>query len=263
MIPKYSQLIGTKDPAGLSPLSPALPFSDEAPRLGILGGSFNPPHVGHVLQARHAWELLGLTRLDVLPAAAPPHKPRRGLLPFDLRVTLTRLAMQDAGLSGLRIEDREGRRAGPSYTIDTLREYAAELPGWEIIFLMGSIDLPTLPTWKDGLRINSLAHLAVHPREEDEADQVAQVLESGALGRYARVKSPLPDTPWCWRKAEPPGKLLWYLECGRLPVCATDIRTRWRPGEPLDTVLPPAVLAELLARRDLVGAVWGEEPGAH
>lgn len=236
--------------------APPLPFAPGAPRLGILGGSFNPPHVGHVLQARHAWELLGLTRLDVTPAAAPPHKPSRGLLPFALRVSLVRQAMADAGLPGLRVEDREGRRAGPSYTIDTLREYAAELPGWEIIFLMGSIDLPTLPSWKNGLRINDLAHLAVHPREEDEAAQVGQVLASGVLGRYAPVPSPLPGTPWCWRKVDPPGKLVWYLDCGRLPVSATDIRARWRRGDPLDAMLPPAVLAGLLAHRTQVDAVW-------
>ncbi|GAB7081732.1 nicotinate-nicotinamide nucleotide adenylyltransferase [Megalodesulfovibrio paquesii] len=239
-----------------------------APRLGILGGSFNPPHAGHMLQARHAAALLGLTRLDMLPAAAPPHKPSQGLLPFEFRLELCKVALLHARAEGglpdtctLRVDDREGRRAGPSYTIETLREYTAELPGWEIIFLMGSIDLPTLPTWKDGQGINALAHLAVHPREEDDAAGLDVLLRSGVLGGYAPVASPLPGVPRCWHKVEPPGKLLWYLECTRLPTHATGIRELWNrglDGKPaLQAQLPAPVLAMLEERRGLVDAVWG------
>ncbi len=96
-------------------------------RIGLLGGSFNPVHLGHLLVAQAAREELQLSRLFFIPAAQSPFKPGLPLAPAEQRLRLLRLAL--AGQTDCEIDDLEIKRGGVSYTIDTLRDYVRRFPG--------------------------------------------------------------------------------------------------------------------------------------
>ena len=125
------------------------------PRAGraILGGSFNPPHVGHLRLAIEAAEALSsLTDgVDLIPCAVPPHKAMTGMLPFDLRARMLEASIAD--LPFLRCNRLEGQRQGPSYTWDTLLAYREAAPDTELYFILGSPDFALLPTWHRGLEL--------------------------------------------------------------------------------------------------------------
>ena len=114
-------------------------------RIGLYGGTFDPIHNGHLILARDALELLGLDRLIFLPAAISPHKLASRPTPAEIRREMLGAAMN--GESGFHLDDREIRREGPSYTIDTVEALRAEMPGAEFIYLIGQDHLPKLPTW--------------------------------------------------------------------------------------------------------------------
>lgn len=134
-------------------------------RIGVYGGSFNPPHTGHALAAVELREKLNLDRLLIVPAADPPHKtlPTGSPAP-EQRLELCRAAF--AGLPGVEICDMEIRREGKSYTVDTLAELRAQYPGDELILVMGTDMFLSFSTWREPERIASLAALAVMHRDD-------------------------------------------------------------------------------------------------
>ena len=125
-------------------------------RIGLLGGTFNPPHAGHLKLAELALQNLELDELRLVPTALPPHKPRPGLDgPARLRL-LRELPYP--------VETLEVDRGGASYTVDTLEALAAREPGCAWILIMGSDQLAGFGGWKRPGRILELASLAVSPR---------------------------------------------------------------------------------------------------
>src|SRR5512142_198557 len=132
-------------------------------RLGILGGTFNPVHVGHMRLALEMAEALSLDRVEFIPAARPPHKPDEGMLPFDLRAQLLSLSID--GASGLAVNLMEAERPGPSYTWDTLVELSRQRPDTDLYFIMGASDLLNLHLWRRGPELGQLANLAVSNRD--------------------------------------------------------------------------------------------------
>jgi nicotinate-nucleotide adenylyltransferase len=131
--------------------------------VGILGGSFDPPHLGHLHAARAALEAFGLDELLLVPAARPPHKPGRRLAEGHHRVAL--LELLAAGDPRLRVDARELDRPGPSYTVQTLRELREEAPG-ELYLVLGTDNLPGLPSWREVEAVLTLARPVVVQREE-------------------------------------------------------------------------------------------------
>ena len=130
--------------------------------LAVLGGSFNPPHQSHRRIAEEALDQLPAQQLLVIPSGDHPHKQGRDMASADDRLAMTRLAF--AGLDRVIIDDREMRRSGPSFTVDTLAELAEERPGVRLFFLIGSDNLPLLPTWHDHHRLLELATVVTWPR---------------------------------------------------------------------------------------------------
>ncbi len=117
------------------------------PRLGVLGGTFNPVHLGHMIIAQDALEHFELSKVVLVPCAQPPHKATLELAP-----ARHRLAMLEHAIEGdLRFEvsDIEIQRGGISYTVETMRHLAAEYPGVELCFIIGSDSLPELHLWKE------------------------------------------------------------------------------------------------------------------
>lgn len=129
--------------------------------IGVFGGTFDPVHIGHLRLATEVAETLGLSRVHLVPAAIPPH---RGEPLLDAATRLDLVARSIADEPRFVLDDREHRRAGPSYTADTLAEFAAEFPGEPLVLMMGMDAFNGLPGWHEVERILDLAHVAVATR---------------------------------------------------------------------------------------------------
>jgi nicotinate-nucleotide adenylyltransferase len=124
-------------------------------RLGLLGGTFDPIHFGHLLLAERCREECELDRVWFLPAGQPPHKSAEGISPGPQRAEMVEFAI--AGHPQFEVNRMELGRAGRSFTVDTLREVHAEDPSRELFFLIGGDSLSDLPTWRDPPGIIKLA----------------------------------------------------------------------------------------------------------
>jgi nicotinate-nucleotide adenylyltransferase len=164
-------------------------------RVGIFGGTFDPPHWGHLLLAETAREELRLDRVLFVPARVPPHKTTRHVSPAPVRVRLLRAALRGSAFEISRVELE---RPGPSYTVDTLEAIARRMPGARLFLLIGADSLADLPTWREPARIARLATLAVarRPGVPDPTSRVVVLgnppvdLSSSELrARVARGKS--------------------------------------------------------------------------
>lgn len=157
-------------------------------RIGVYGGSFNPPHTGHTLAAAELIEKLALDKLLIVPAADPPHKA----LAMDSPGPMERLALCRAAFDAIpsaEVCDIELRREGKSYTVDTLAELTAAHPEDEFILIMGTDMFLSFTTWREPQRIADLAALAVMHRD-DRADTWTRVREEAERLRqtmHARV----------------------------------------------------------------------------
>ncbi len=143
-------------------------------RLGVLGGSFDPPHVAHLAIASEACHALRLERVLFVPAASPPHKSGEERTPASVRLELTSLAIDDDlrfTASGIEIE------RGLVYTVDMLRALNERYGQHELVFIMGSDSLLQLETWHEPQELLSLCSLAVAPRPGDSPEAIADAAE--------------------------------------------------------------------------------------
>ena len=131
-------------------------------KLGLLGGSFDPVHFGHLLVAQAALEELGLTRLFFIPVAQSPFKPQSQPTPANERLRLLRLAL--AGKTNCEIDDQEIKRGGISYTIDTARDYRRRFPQSELFYLIGADHVSELPKWREASELARLLQFVAIPR---------------------------------------------------------------------------------------------------
>ena len=146
-------------------------------KIGVYGGTFNPPHLGHVTAARAVSELLKLDKLLFIPAGLPPHKPLpEGTPSPEQRLEMTRLAAEQTGL-GDRVEtlDLEILRGGRSYTSETLKLLRQQYPDDELWLLMGTDMFLTIQTWHDPARIFELAGIAAFGRTEEDTEELFAV----------------------------------------------------------------------------------------
>jgi nicotinate-nucleotide adenylyltransferase len=193
--------------------------------IGVLGGAFNPPHVGHLVLAQEAIWALGLDELILVPTGEAPHKRIEPEPGKELRLEMTRRAV--AGCEGLRVSDAEVGREGPSYAYRTLELLADELPGNQLTFVMGSDVAAGLEGWRRPERVLELARVAVASRPGVDRSAVEAVLER--LGASRGVES---------------------FEMPEIGVSSTMIRERIAQGRPVRWLVPAAV-AELIAERGI------------
>jgi nicotinate-nucleotide adenylyltransferase len=215
-------------------------------RIGILGGSFNPVHAGHMRMAVEAREAAGLDRVLLMPAGEPPHKPAEGMLPFAHRLRLVELSVR--GVNGLSASGMEGTRGGPSYTYDTLALYREKNPGDELTFIMGSESFMALPKWNRGLEIPNLCSLAVVLRQGVRREEAAAF----ALQAWPGTEQLAPG-----RFRFPSGTLLTTVEMPPLDICSTDIRQRWRERRCLAMLVPQAAEEILERGGSAYDQAWG------
>jgi nicotinate-nucleotide adenylyltransferase len=194
--------------------------------LGILGGTFNPPHLGHLVMAQEALVGLELGRVVLMPVHVPPHK----LLADDedpgpeARLELCRLATADD--DRLEVSDLEARRPGPSFTVDTLRELHDRDPEHDLTFIVGGDMAESLPRWREPEAVLALARLAVAERAELRREQIARRLD-GLAGAAGRVT---------------------FFDMPRIDVSSSALRARVAAGQPIRYLVPDAVAAEIAER---------------
>ena len=216
--------------------------------LGILGGSFNPPHLGHLALAREAIEELGLDRLLMVPVCLPPHKPP----PADDPGPAHRVAMCRAladGVERLGVSTLEVDRGGKSYTVDTLEDVHASHPDAELTVILGADVACTLPAWRRPREILELAQVAVAERGEEGsrlgprgADGVESAREECTGERVLAVLSSLDPHARVALLAMPP-----------VPISSTMVRERLSAGESVEDLVGAAVAAYIAEHR-LYGA---------
>ncbi|MCX7887679.1 MAG: nicotinate-nucleotide adenylyltransferase [Verrucomicrobiae bacterium] len=131
-------------------------------RIGLLGGTFDPIHTGHLLMAQDAMETLKLDRVKFIPAAIPPHKSPDGIAPAWDRLRMVRLAVR--GCDRFEVDPIEIRRGGPSYSVDTVLELKRRHPFARFFFIIGSDSLAELPQWREIRRLARLCVFAVVAR---------------------------------------------------------------------------------------------------
>jgi nicotinate-nucleotide adenylyltransferase len=187
-------------------------------RLGVLGGTFDPPHYGHLALAETARVQLGLARVLFVPAGDPPHKPNYPLSPAVHRAAMVQAAIADNPAFVLSRVDLD--RPGPHYTVDMLALLRGMFAGAEFYFLMGGDSLAEFLTWRDPAGIVRQATLAVMERPGWTADIHALEREIPGIREH----------------------LVW-LDAPRLDLSATDLRRRVREGLPIRYLVPPAVEA--------------------
>jgi nicotinate-nucleotide adenylyltransferase len=145
-------------------------------RVGILGGTFNPPHLGHLVCAQEARLQLDLDAVVLMPVAAPPHKPLEDDPGPEVRLELCRLAT--AADERLEVSDLEMARGGASYTVDTLAALHERHPGDELTWIAGGDMAASLASWREPERVLALARFAVAEREGARRAEIERVVES-------------------------------------------------------------------------------------
>jgi nicotinate-nucleotide adenylyltransferase len=193
-------------------------------RRGIMGGTFDPVHEGHLAMARSAREGLGLDRVELMPCFDPPHKSLGEITPAADRLAMVALAC--AGDPGLVPSSREIRRRGVSYTVETLRELREEAPGDELFFLMGADSLEELGTWVEPEEILRLARVLIFNRPGHGIGHPPPFLEG-------RIVPP-------GEGSGEPGEA-WVLEMPPAPVSSTAIRRAAMREESLAGLVPSPV----------------------
>jgi len=214
-------------------------------RLGLLGGSFNPIHNGHVTIACQVLDMLGLDRIVFIPTGDPPHKLESQLAAAMDRLEMVCIAI--AGIPSFDISDVEVRREGKSYSIDTVRELQRQYgPFSELFFLIGLDAFLDFPTWREPHALLNACHFVVVPRPGHSFRSLARLsilpttLDSTALARLDSGQLARMDIPISTGS---------NVVCLSLPLCSissSDIRLRVRSGATLANLLPPPVESYIL-----------------
>ena len=198
-------------------------------KIGIYGGTFNPPHLGHVTAARAVFELLKLDLLLLVPDGQPPHKTLpTGSPTAEQRLEMTRLAGEQLGLGEkVRTLDLELRREGRSYTAETLRQLHQQYPEDELWLLMGTDMFLTLQAWREPEEILSLAGIAAFGRTEADTEELFAVQRDYLYRTY------------------PQARIFTLTIPGVVDVSSTELRDMLARGEG-GNLLPPAVYGYIL-----------------
>lgn len=154
-------------------------------RIGIFGGTFNPPHIGHIQAAKQAVAALNLSKLLLIPAGAAPHK-QAAPVSGEQRLAMLRLAVQN--IPKIEVSDIELCRPGPSYTVDTLRELKQLNPDAELVLFMGSDMFTSFLSWKEPETIANLASLAVFYRGDKGEMRAVQTQMETLIAMGAKVE---------------------------------------------------------------------------
>jgi nicotinate-nucleotide adenylyltransferase len=187
-----------------------------AVRVGILGGTFNPPHLGHLVCAQEAYRQLDLDQVLFIPARIPPHKPMTDEPGIEHRLAMCRLVVGTD--ERFAVSELEVERDGPSYTVDTLSELKTRAAINELVLILGGDIAAGLPRWHQPERVLELSTPAITLRPGTSRDQIDEALSQLGGGRRAR-----------------------FFEMPKIGVSSTMVRDRVRGGEPIRYLVPDDV----------------------
>ena len=193
-------------------------------RIGVMGGTFDPVHLGHLVLAESAREQLALRRVLWVPAGDPWRKANRSVTPAARRRAMVELAI--AGNSAFRLCPLEIEKDGPSYSVETLGELSRQYPGDELYCLLGLDALRDLPNWREPDRLIELAVVAVTPRGEERLSK--RELDRLIPGLSRRVV---------------------WVKMAQVDITATELRDRVARGQSLRYLVPDAVATYIRRRR--------------
>lgn len=188
-------------------------------KLGIFGGTFDPPHIGHLIVADDAMSVLGLDRILFVPAGTHPLKGDAVVAPTHLRLEMIHAALREAGR--FAVDDREIRRAGPSYTADTVAELEAEHPDAELYLLVGADIMKEIHRWHRVPELAARARIAV----------------------MSRADAPAPPP-------SPTDLATVRVDVTHIAISSSDIRKRVSAGRPFRYLVPDGVY-EIIAEHSL------------
>jgi nicotinate-nucleotide adenylyltransferase len=178
-------------------------------RTGIFGGTFNPPHAGHLIVAEHVRQELGMDRIIFVPAAIPPHKQTLEIVEGSHRLAMVQRAVE--GNACFAVSDLEIRRRGVSFTVDTLEEFKRQAPRDELFLLIGMDNLLEFQSWKDPEKIAQLATI------------VGLTRPGFTVGEAAVVRN------------------LILCEVPEIAIASSTIRQRIKDGKSIRYLVPPSV----------------------
>jgi nicotinate-nucleotide adenylyltransferase len=184
--------------------------------IGVFGGTFDPPHIGHLILAESACDILSLDRVLFVLAGSPPHKQDNGITPTEHRLAMLNSAI--AGNPRFVLSDVDLQRPGPHYTADTLRIIQEQHPDTDLFFLLGADSLRDLPAWHQPEQIVAHATLAVMGRLGANVD--VETLEARLPGITERMA---------------------FVDAPAIGISATDLRERLRIGQSIRYLVPDGV----------------------
>lgn len=216
-------------------------------RIGILGGTFNPIHLGHLRSAEEVRERHRLDRVLFIPSASPPHKKRARIAPAANRIAMIRRAI--AGNPWFRVSTVEIDRSGRSYTVDTLDQLRRAHPRHEFVFILGADAFREIATWKDYRRLFELCDFIVTSRPSCDEIRLSSLLPVAARKDFCYLKN---------RNVleHRSGHEIVFQRISDLAISSSDIRDRSRRGDSIRYLVSPTV-ESYIARHQLYGRRLG------
>lgn len=204
-------------------------------RLGILGGTFDPIHLGHLRTAEEIGHNLNLEKVYLIPSAYPPHRSREPFASFQHRLDMARMGAGGSGL--LETLDLENRRAGLSYSIETVKELRnAFSPKSELFFILGTDAFFEIKTWKDYRRLFDYAHFVIIQRAGFQPENLEALLQDLGLEKTDRSHV----------FSAPSGNKIMFMETTPMDISSTRIRKMVRAGESIRFLVPESVANHII-----------------
>ena len=202
-------------------------------RIGILGGTFDPIHLGHLRSAEEICQYLDLERVYLIPSASPPHKTKEPVISFKHRLAMTRLASDSSPL--LETMDLEGRRAGHSYSIETLREFHRIFrPDPDLFFILGMDAFLEIRTWKEYKYLFDYAHFVIITRAGFQSHDLMSVLSGLDVG----IKRQEDESDLF---VAPSGKTVMLIRTAIMDISSTRIREMVKEDRSIRFLVPGSV----------------------
>jgi len=222
-------------------------------RTAILGGTFNPVHIGHLRLALEVAECLDLACVELMPCASAPHKANDDILPYSIRVELLQSAI--AHEPRLAVSTIEESLPCPSYTWNTIQAWT-KLRGEVPLFIMGDDDFASLDTWYRGIELPSILDIIVVPRNGNADDFIA------SLDRLWHKKNIIKDDdiPNSLRADMDNGRTCIFLPVPHIELSATALRQRFLLGKSLRWLMPNEEITALYRNEAVVRSTWKNIP---
>jgi len=224
--------------------------SNDPLKIGLLGGSFNPLHIGHLRLCVEILEQGGVDRVQLVPAYVPPHKDIKNILPFEMRCAMIESAIKD--FAEVSINPLEKERPGPSYTYDTLKILTRTEPEARFTFIMGDNDLLTMPKWYKGMEIAFMSDLIIAGREDSDLNMLDEFISG-----FWDVRKQAKDV---WR-VNKGGRLIRYFTIPGLDISSSMVRSRWLAGKSIRWLVPDQSGEYLNLYRAEVDRIWHKTGG--